>query len=235
MNTFKTILLGASLLTAAANVQAGELVLDSFNYNPQLDLEANSSSTVVTGQTVSAETGANAFYTLNYLSGLSDDTVKSFLAGDGLLSYSEDSLTNGSISIEYFFDLDSNGLYDPIADFVTLDFSIYQAFKFDVLVADDGFEIELVLTDSAGNTSVGNLNTGAEITSLTSLSMSFSGFTVDAGFDYSSVGNILANITSDGDADDFTLSQVSLVPEPSAVALLGLGLIGLGLRRRKLV
>jgi hypothetical protein len=35
--------------------------------------------------------------------------------------------------------------------------------------------------------------------------------------------------------NDFILDSVGLVPEPSALAVLGLGLIGLGLRRKKLV
>jgi hypothetical protein len=42
-------------------------------------------------------------------------------------------------------------------------------------------------------------------------------------------------ITSDGAATDFSISEAGVVPEPSALAILGLGLIGLGLRRRKLV
>jgi hypothetical protein len=53
--------------------------------------------------------------------------------------------------------------------------------------------------------------------------------------DFTALSDLTILIGSPGAATDFSISEAGVVPEPSALAILGLGLIGLGLRRRKLV
>lgn len=228
MNKLK-VLLGSMAALSLGAANASTLVLDSFNYDPSLALEvASNGAAVDTGSVISAETGATADYTLSLVSGIATDAVNGNVFGEGLLNYSEDSLTDGSLFIEYSI--------DAPAPNNTLDFSGYDAFYFDVVAIDGsgGFDIEITLTDSDGTM----VSAGYNVADVGVLMASFSKLSADvdfADFDFSQIVTASTFITSEGTGDDFSLAEVGLVPEPSTVALLGLSLIGLGLRRRKLV
>lgn len=67
----------------------------------------------------------------------------------------------------------------------------------------------------------------------------FTAFTPDAtagtgaGVNWSAVTGSSITFTNPGGAADFTLSEIGVVPAPAAIGILGLGLIGVGLSRRR--
>ena len=224
MNKIK-VLFSALSLFAASSVSAGTLVLDSFNYNPELNIEATPDAgfQVANAVVTSAETGALASYELTWLTGAGVDTAKGNVFGSGSLSYAEEPLSDGTLEIVYTLPVPGS----------SLDFSGYSDFYFDVVNIDGsgGFDVMLTLEDSDGTT----ISASYTVVSTGVFLASFASMSPGPDFDFSQVVSATAFIDSDGLGDDFTLDSVGLVPEPSALAILGLGLIGLGLRRRKLV
>jgi hypothetical protein len=229
MKKLKVLLGALSLLTLGAT-NASTLVLDSFNYNPMLDLAVTAGALTATGNVISAESGAGVDYTLDYTgtqAGQNTASANLSFVSTGQLSYAETALSDGTLNIAYSF---GGGF---------LDVTGYDAFYFDVAAIDGagGFKVSLTLEDNDGTTTSADYNitsTGVFLADFGGMAIATAGGT--AGFDFSQVINAQANITSANVlGNDFILDSVGLVPEPSALAVLGLGLIGLGLRRKKLV
>jgi hypothetical protein len=109
------------------------------------------------------------------------------------------------------------------------------AFYFDIKSADfsgaNNFSVVIEVIDADGNSDTATvLVPPTNITSLTTLTLDFDKFT---GVDFTRVQGIVAYITTEGPDLDLRISEVGIVPEPASIALLGLGLLCLGLRSRK--
>jgi len=213
----------------ASVMPAQALVLDSFNYDVSLTVNGagnTASSGVLTGVTSTIPAG-DVVYTLE----MSADTNNSpngissadSVMADGKLYFSMASQTLATLELDYF---DA----DAIAPIDLTDAGGATAFYFDIEASDLGFQTLITITSFGGGVSTASLMVVSAINSLTTLYLDFSAFVGTA--DLTQVVGINALISSTT-AGDLTLLEVGTVPEPSTLAVLGLGLLGLGFRSRR--
>ncbi|MBA6341483.1 PEP-CTERM sorting domain-containing protein [Colwellia sp. MB02u-10] len=232
LNLTKKILMTLVLTLGMASYSYADIVLDDFDYtpDPQINLEVNASNTSDSTQRNNVNVlGADVVYDLEYISGDLDSSAVTFGAGN--LALSNDVLMKSSLLLTYS-ELVAPGA--PIADFSALN-----GFYFDLLNSDLGFSILVTIgSDSGANTSTSSTVSGA-IASLTRTNILFSSFMtgLGTGANFAAVDYVSVLITSELDSVDLLLTEFGAtnVPEPTSLAIFGLGLIGLAFSARKKV
>jgi hypothetical protein len=231
--------LGLAVLLAAGSVGAANasvVALDTFNYTPVIDLEVNQTTTSDT----TSRNDINSFlgdvqYTLNYISGptsLDSSSVSFDLSGDGVMSYSNDDFMVSSLTMLYTA---LNGTPNSPLDLTQG--GAQSSFYFDILSSDLGFSIDVTVGSDTGANVSNYVSISNSVSSLTRETIDFATFntTLGAGANFAAVDYVNIILTTTAVGSDLTITEfgITSVPEPTSVAIFGLGLVGFALSRKK--
>jgi hypothetical protein len=154
----------------------------------------------------------------------------------GMAFYSSGPGVVGAVGLDYD-GVDTENLIDGIQTAgpgLNLNLSAENAFRFAFTFADLGSTVRVDAYTFSGGSSTGSAVVSSGISVPTNVDINFSAFTVltAGGVNWADVDRLVFTFDG-GAARDFSLSNISAVPEPASMAALTIGALGLVARRRR--
>ncbi|MBW8191607.1 PEP-CTERM sorting domain-containing protein [Neiella marina] len=230
----------AAAAVFATSANAGKMVLDDFSfYSINEDTLVDGVSTVVGINNA----GATTTYTLTKYESSSDAftadaTALSSVADEkgNILSYENGGSAFSKLDIDWSA---TDGIHPEESGTPYYDISMWEGFYLDVIFADATLLFSASITDIYGNM-VSLSDSVAETINGEIVFIDFDLFSGDAAMNLSRVDSVMISFGGAYDAFtnpngglDVTLAEVGLIPEPAMLAVFGLGLVGLGMSRRR--